>query len=236
VLADVNEQTYLPNDYDFYTYTVAVPAAPAPAPIVGDKTLDGNLADWTAADRLEVPGSGVAGYELYGKYTGDSYVFALKSDAGTIGAGTTFWLNTDQNTATGYKIWGFAGGAEYNVTFTTKPILYTGADGQTPVSSALQYAYSADKGIVEFAVTAAQIGAPKALDVLVDVNNEVYLPTDYSSYTYTVAAPTAPGPTPVVGDKTLDGNLSDWTAADRLDLPGFQVPGYELYGKLTGDH
>jgi Ca2+-binding RTX toxin-like protein/peptidoglycan/xylan/chitin deacetylase (PgdA/CDA1 family) len=237
VLADVNEQTYLPNDYDFYTFTVEAPAAPAPAPVVGSVTLDGTLGDWSAADRLEVPGSGVAGYELYGKYTGDSYVFALKSTTGQIGAGTTFWLNTDQNTATGYKVWGWAGGAEYNVNFTSKPGLYTGAEGQTLVNGALQYAYSADKGIVEFAVAAAQLsGAPKAVDVLVDVNNSVYLPTDYSSYVYTVAAPAAPGPAPVVGDKTLDGNLSDWTAADRIDLPGFQVPGYELYGKLTGDN
>lgn len=38
------------------------------------------------------------------------------------------------------------------------------------------------------------------------------------------------------GTVTLDGNLGEWAAADRIDLPGFQVPGYELYGKLTGDH
>lgn len=237
VLADVNEQTYLPNDYDIYTLTVEAPQAPAPAPVVGSVTLDGALGDWSAADRLEVPGSGVAGYELYGKFTGDSYVFALKADAGQIGAGTTFWLNTDQNKATGYQIWGWAGGAEYNVNFTNKPILYTGAEGQTLVSSALQYSFSADKGIVEFAVAASQLaGTPQALDVLVDVNDTVYMPIDYAAYTYTVAAPVAPGPAPVVGDKTLDGNLADWTAADRIDLPGFQVPGYELYGKLTGDH
>lgn len=236
-LADVNEQTYLPNDYDVYTYSVAAPAAPAPAPVVGSVTLDGALADWTAADRLEVPGSGVAGYELYGRYTGDSYVFALKADAGQIGAGTTFWLNTDQNKATGHQIWGFAGGAEYNVNFTNKPILYAGAEGQTLINNALQYSFSADKGIVEFAVAASQLaGAPQALDVLVDVNDTVYLPTDYSSYTYSVAAPTTPGPAPVFGTMTLDGNLGDWSASERIDLPGFQVPGYEVYGKLVADH
>lgn len=236
VLADVNNATYLPNDYDIHTLTVAAPPPASPAPVVGSVTLDGGLADWTAADRLELPGSAVAGYELYGRYTGDSYVFALKAASGQIGAGTTVWLNTDQNKATGHQIWGWAGGAEYNVNFTNKPGLYTGAEGQTPAGSALQYAYSADKGIVEFAVSAAQLGGTKALDVLVDVNDSVYLPTDYATYTYSVAAPSAPGPAPVVGDKTLDGNLADWTAADRIDLPGFQVPGYELYGKLTGDH
>jgi serralysin len=235
VLADVNEQTYLPSDYDVYTLTVEAPQA-GTAPVVGSVTLDGSLADWSAADRLELPGSGVAGYELYGKHTGDAYVFALKADAGQIGAGTTFWLNTDQNKATGHQIWGWAGGAEYNVNFTNKPILYTGAEGQTLVSNALQYAFDAEKGIVEFAISASQLGGTAALDVLVDVNDSVYLPTDYEAYTYTVAAPVAPGPDPVVGDKTLDGNLADWSAGDRIDLPGFQVPGYEIYGKLTGDH
>ena len=236
VLADVNDATYVPNDYDFYTLTVAAPPPAAPAPVVGSVTLDGSLADWTAADRLELPGSGVAGYELYGKYTGDSYVFALKADSGQIGAGTTVWLNTDQNKTTGYQIWGWAGGAEFNVNFSSKPILYSGAEGQTLVSNALQYSYNAEKNIVEFAIAASQLGGTKALDVLADVNDSVYLPTDYATYTYSVVAPSAPGPVPVVGDKTLDGNLADWTAADRIDLPGFQVPGYELYGKLTGDH
>jgi Ca2+-binding RTX toxin-like protein len=234
VLADVNDATFIPNDYSAYTFTVAAPPAPAPATVVGDVTLNGDLADWTAANRLEVPGSGVAGYELYGKYTGDSYVFALNSTSGAIGPGTTFWLNTDQNTATGYQIWGFAGGAEYNVNFTTKPNLYTGADGQTLVNGALPYSFNADHSVVEFAVAAAQLsGVPKAVDVLVDVNNQVYLPVDYSAYTYTVAAPAAPGPAPVIGDKTLDGNLADWTAADRIDLPGFQTAGYEVYGQVV---
>jgi len=232
ILADVNDQVYLPNDYSTYTLTVAAPTPPPPTQTVGDITLNGDLSDWTAANRLEVPGSGVAGYELYGKYVGDSYVFALKAAAGQIGAGTTFWLNTDQNKASGYQIWGFAGGAEYNVNFTTKPNLYTGAEGQTLVNGNLAYAFSADRGIVEFAVAASQLGgAPKAVDVLVDVNDQVYLPVDYSSYTYTVTAPQAPGPAPVIGNMTLNGDLSDWTAGERIDLPGFQVPGYEVYGK-----
>jgi hypothetical protein len=32
------------------------------------------------------------------------------------------------------------------------------------------------------------------------------------------------------GDITLDGGLSDWSAADRLEFPGYGVQGYELYG------
>ena len=64
--------------------------------------------------RLSKGLSGVAGYELYGKFEGGAYVFALKAST-AIGQNTTLWLNTDQNRATGYQIWGFAGGAEYNV-------------------------------------------------------------------------------------------------------------------------
>jgi hypothetical protein len=29
---------------------------------------------------------------------------------------------------------------------------------------------------------------------------------------------------------TVDGNLSDWTTAERIDTPGDFVPGYSLYG------
>ena len=79
-------------------------------------TLDGSFSDWTAADRLDFPGSSVSGYELYGRYEAGSYVFAL-SAAVSIGANTTFWLNTDRDRSTGYQVFGFAAGAEYNINF-----------------------------------------------------------------------------------------------------------------------
>ncbi len=208
----------------------------------GDVTVDGNLTDWTAADRLEVPGSGVDGYALYGKQTGDAFVFALKSDTTAIGENTTFWLNTDQDKSTGHQIWGFAGGAEYNVNFDAsgKPILYSGDAGQTLVADTLDYAYSADGKTVEFAVPVAQLaGAPQGADVLVDVNDSVFLPTDYEAYTYTVGADAPPPPPPPppapVGGVTFDGDLADWSEADRMELPGSGVDGYQLYGKVTGD-
>jgi serralysin len=236
VLVDVNDQVFLPNDYSAHVFTVAQAAPPGPPPVAGDITLDGLLDDWTQAERLEVPGSGVAGYELYGKLAGDAYVFALKAEPVEIGADTTFWLNTDQDKATGYQIWGFAGGAEYNVNFTSKPYLYTGADGETQVGGELPHAFSADRHVVEFAVPVALLaGAPQAIDVLVDVNNQVFLPIDYSTYTYTVAAAQPPQPPPVKGELTLDGSLSDWTAADRLEKPGNGVDGYEVYGRVVGD-
>jgi Ca2+-binding RTX toxin-like protein len=203
----------------------------------GSVALDGALGDWTAADRLDTAASGVAGYELYGKFTGDAYVFAVKAP-GPIGANTTFWLNTDQNLATGHKIWGFAGGAEYNVNLDAAgvPRLYSGAAGQTLVNGTIDHAFSADKSTFEFAIPVAQLaGTPKAVDVYVDVNDQVFLPTSYSNFTYTVAQPTAPQPPTQIGGLTLDGSLADWTAADRLDPAGNRVAGYEIYGKVVGD-
>jgi Ca2+-binding RTX toxin-like protein len=220
--------------------TIAVCGAPVAvefASAYGNVALDGALGDWTAAERLDTGASGAAGYQLYGKFAGDAYVFALKAP-GPIGANTTFWLNTDQNTGTGYKIWGFAGGAEYNVNVDAGgvPRLYSGAAGQTLVNGTIDHAYSADKSVLEFAVPVSQLaGAPKAVDVLVDVNDQTFLPVDYSNFTYTVAQPTPTQPPTQIGSLTLDGNLGDWTAADRLDPAGNRVAGYEIYGKVVGD-
>ena len=145
----------------------------------GTVTLDGALADWSAANRLDTAADGVAGYEVYGQYTGNAFVFALRAPAGvTIGANTTFWLNTDQNTSTGYQIWGFAGGAEYNVNIGAdgKLALYSGAAGQTLVSAAIDYSLSADGTTLEFAVPSALLaGAPHALNTYIDVNDQVFL-------------------------------------------------------------
>ncbi len=236
VFVDVNNQVFLPNDYATYSYVVAAPQPPVPSETVGDITLDGDLSDWAAGDRLELPGSGVDGFELYGKYTGDSYVFAVKGDTTTIGANTTFWLNTDQDGSTGHQIWGFAGGAEYNVNFNNVPNLYTGAAGETLVSGDLAHSFSADHRVVEFSVPAALMaGTPQALDLFVDVNDQVFLPTDYSTFVYSVAAPNPGQTAETFGDITLDGDWADWTAAYRLEVPGSGVAGYELYGKYAGD-
>ncbi|BAY24532.1 peptidase-like protein [Calothrix sp. NIES-2100] len=160
----------------------------------GNITLDGNLSDWTSADRLDdLPGTRVPGYELYGKYAGDAYVFAFKSNSEQIGAGATLWLNTDRNSLTGYQIFGLTGigGAEYNVNFFSddKPYLYTGADGENFVTGPLDYGYGTNNQIVEFAVPISLLnGAPQAIDVVVDINNDTFLPSDYSTQKYTVYA------------------------------------------------
>ncbi|MBD2206335.1 polysaccharide deacetylase [Calothrix sp. FACHB-1219] len=156
----------------------------------GNITLDGNLSDWTAKDRLDfLPGTGVQGFEIYGKYTGDAYVFALKADNLAIGANTTLWLNTDRNSTTGYQIFGTSGGAEYNVNFAADglPYLYTGAAGENSIRP-LDYGFSSDQKIVEFAVPGSNLGTsvPQAIDILGDINNTAFIPGDYATQKYTV--------------------------------------------------
>jgi peptidoglycan/xylan/chitin deacetylase (PgdA/CDA1 family) len=237
LLADINDQVYLPGDYDQYKYTVSA-ATVTPKTTYGNINLDGRLADWQASDRIDTTG-GQTGYEIYGKYTTDGYVLALKS-AVAIGANTTFWLNTDRNDATGYKIFGFANGSEYNINIAAdgKAYLYTGAAGQTLVGR-LDFAKSADGKTLEVAIPNSTFGTsiPQGIDIQADVNNQIYLPTDYSLYKYTIlqnSGTTAPKTT--YGDITLNGSLSDWSASNRLDyLPSTQVAGQTLYGKNTAD-
>ena len=70
---------------------------------------------------------------------------------------------------------------------------------------------------MELAVSGASIGNTTSLYVYADVNNSVYVPSAYANYNYTVAAPTGPLPPVAVGTTTLDGSLTEWTAADRID-------------------
>jgi peptidoglycan/xylan/chitin deacetylase (PgdA/CDA1 family) len=207
----------------------------------GSINVDGNLTDWVAAERIDiVPGSGAAGYEVYGKYAANNYVFGIKS-AVAIGEGSTIWIDADKNAATGFQIFGFAGGAEYNIQIGAdgKANLYSGDEGQTFVR-ALDYSLSADKKNLEVAVagTALAAIAPAGINVLADVNDSVYLPGDYSLYKYTVSQTTTPPvtttPKTIYGNVTLDGALTEWTAAKRIDT-GNAVAGYEVYGQNTSD-
>ncbi|WP_082467309.1 cadherin domain-containing protein [Sphingomonas sp. Leaf25] len=148
-------------------------------------TLDGNLNDWNQADRID-RGLG-EGYAIYAKSDGDAFAFALKAP-GVIGANTTAWLNTDRNATTGHQVFGFAGGAEYNVNFNGDGTvsLYTGKAGETLVLANLEAVWSADKSTVEFRVPKAAIGNPQAIDTIFDVNDDVFLPGNYSSTPFTV--------------------------------------------------
>jgi len=155
-------------------------------------TIDGNLSDWTANERLDfLPGLGQMGYEVYGKLEGDNYIFAIQSDGTAIGSGTTVWLNTDRDSSTGYQVFGSTVGAEYNVNFFSDnaPYLYTGAAGENFVAGALNHSYSSNQQAVEFAVPVSLLGGiANSIDVVADVNNQVFLPGSFGSQNYTVFA------------------------------------------------
>jgi Ca2+-binding RTX toxin-like protein len=195
----------------------------------GNITVDGNLSDWTPADRLDfLPGTLLSGFEIYGKYAGDTYLFAIKSDGNAIGTGTTFWLNTDQDPSTGYQIFGFAGGAEYNIDFQIDPLtlqlepkLYTGDTGENLVNGSLDRAYSSDGIFVELAVPIASLNlpAPRDIDLLADVNNSDFLPPNYG-YRYTVDVEETPLPVRTDFSKKVGIVFSETTANNFFKRPG----------------
>ncbi|GJE44810.1 DUF4214 domain-containing protein [Methylobacterium soli] len=163
-------------------------------------TIDGSLTDWTSADRLDLPGLSRPGLALYGTYEAGQYVFGLSTGT-AIGAGTTFWLNTDRNAATGAQA--FAGaetGAEFYVDFrndpaTAKPVPYLyklDSAGAETFLGAMTAAYSADETTVEFSVPSAALAQTViGLDLKIDVNNDANatLPLSYGGNTLTVKDP-----------------------------------------------
>ena len=236
VYADVNNSAYLPNEYSSIDFVVT---DGPPVVSYGAVTLDGDIGEWAAGTRLDTPATGTAGYALYGDVQGDAFVFAIDSDSVAIGAGTTVWLDTDLDRGTGYQIFGFTGGAEYNVNFGPGGVakLYTGADGQTFVAD-LDYSYSADNKTIELAVSNSLLaGAPEAVRVYADVNNSAYLPNDYNIIDFIVGTPPVDPPPPPVtyGAVTLDGDIGEWAAGTRLDTPATGTAGYGLYGDVQGD-
>ncbi|TVV71380.1 M10 family metallopeptidase C-terminal domain-containing protein [Sphingomonas solaris] len=183
-------------------------------------TLDGSLADWASTTRIDRGGN--AGFAVYGQADATDFVFAIKAPT-AIGANTTIWLNTDRSTVTGYQIFGFAGGAEYNVNFDAagKAALYSGAAGQTLVQADLALAYSADGTTVELRVPKALIGKPQALDVLLDVNDRTFVPGSYSERGFTVFDVPAHAPDPatrigIVWSETTANAYFDKTAYSQL--------------------
>lgn len=165
--------------------------AASPPNQYGDIVIDGSLSDWTINDRinlpLDLPPHLASGNALYGKYIGQSnavYVIALKSTAATIGPNTTFWLNTDQDANTGYKIWGLYGGAEYFINIYTDSSAHLYNSSFEWVAGPLDYAYSADNSTIEIAIPANLIpptAEQQSINILGDINDTVFLfPQDYA--------------------------------------------------------
>ncbi len=176
-------------------------------------TLDGQFADWPAADSIMTPGNTVAGYQIYGALIndatlGNAYVIGINATAATdsvIAANTFIYLNTDQNAATGYSPFG-AVGAEYYVQFSTdlngnlQPYLYsvtsTGAATQLNGGAPLNYGVSGNGESIEIAIPQTLLtptggAAPKSINFAALVNNgAAALPGDFSSNPqYTITDP-----------------------------------------------
>lgn len=162
----------------------------------GDIVIDGELNDWDIRAQinlpLNLPPYLATGHKVYGKYVttpAPAYIFAVQSTGPAIGPNTTFWLNTDEDTTTGHQIWGWIGGEEYfiNIYSDNKPYLYSGEPYGAFVGGPLEYAYSADGLNLEFIIPAALIGEPDQISLLIDINDAIFLPEDYSGTPYQVS-------------------------------------------------
>jgi hypothetical protein len=166
------------------------PASAYPLPNYGEISIDGDLSDWSLVKRLNVPNdlppNLMTGNIIYGEFinlVSPVYVIALETAGETIGPDTTFWLDTDQNSTTGYQIWSNYGGAEYfvNIYSDSVPYLYTEDFNWVPVQ--LDYAYNEDRTVLEIAIPANMIEPiilPQAINLLVDINNSTFLfPSDF---------------------------------------------------------
>ena len=174
---------------------------------VGTITLDGNFTDWATTDHLERPSYPVAGYEVFGKFVsdatlGDHYVIGFESTSAinpAIGANTTIWLNTDNNTATGTSPFGAVGGEYYvnwvSVGGVATPYLYNAAHSLVSATP-LNYAFSTTDGgqSVEIAIPRALLtpaggAAPNTISFVADVNDATFLPGDYTNPQYSITDP-----------------------------------------------
>ena len=72
-------------------------------------TVDGNVSEWASSQRIDY--GDLLSYSLYAQAQDASLDFRLSAPI-VIGANTTVWFNTDMNAATGYLIFGTAGGAD----------------------------------------------------------------------------------------------------------------------------
>ncbi len=164
-------------------------------------TVDGNFTDWVASEFITTPVNAISGYSLYGTVQGDTYFIGIDATSATdpvIGAGTTIWLNTDQNTVTGYTPFDSIG-ADYNVTYINGAFyLYTGAAAQNLVSTTpLTTALSADGKSLEIAIPRSLITpvggtATTNINIAAEIGGGpaiIFAPGDYTNPEYTITDP-----------------------------------------------
>jgi serralysin len=182
ILADVNDHQFLPGAYASGYYSLTDPSVPS--------QFDGNLNDWSQSQRLDHGTNVQAGYEVYGKFANDAFVFGVKS-AIDIDVGTTFWFNTDGNNSTGYQIFGNTLGAEFNVNIGGDGVarLYSGSAGQTFIGN-IDYKIAIDGKSIEFELAKSLIGnGVNTVQMLADISDQKFLPEFYSNQPFTVTDP-----------------------------------------------
>ena len=221
-------------------------------------TLDGLFTDWPATDTVMTSGNTVAGYQVYGAFLndatlGNTYVIGIDATAATdpvIAAGTVIYLNTDQNSTTGYSPFGNIG-AEYEVQFALdstgilQPYLYsvTSAGVTTLLNGGapLDAGFSSNSESVELAIPQALLtpaggAAPTSINFATLINGAQGLPGDFTNNPeYTITDPAAVVPTTIGNLITLDGTFSDWPAADIVTNPANIAAGYQIYGAFLND-
>ena len=158
--------------------------------------IDGEINDWEMLEQINLPTNLppalATGDAIYGQYTTSpesAYIFAIKTTGAQIGANTTFWLNTDNNVETGFKIWGTYGGAEFFVNVDSGdnlPYLYDQAG--TFVTGPLEHSYNADKTVLELVVPSALIGNPQGkISLIGDISDQTFFPESYDSDQFSVS-------------------------------------------------
>jgi len=173
---------------------------------IGGITLDGSLSDWNASELAQTPANTVSGYSVYGTYVTDptygvNYIIGINGGTtGTnIGAGTTIYLNTDQNAATGGELSWANVGYEYYVQWmvpsggtTAQPFLYNSSGTQlstTPLN------YGVSGGSLEVAIPQSSLfptggTAPTNINFIASINGTTYLPGDVANNPqYTITDP-----------------------------------------------
>ncbi|HEX3860808.1 MAG TPA: cadherin domain-containing protein [Stellaceae bacterium] len=193
-------------------------------------TVDGSLADWTQAERLDDGSAG--GYAFYGDVQAGEFLFAIEDDNDVIGSFTTIYLDTDLNSTTGFHVFGSPVGAEYNITISggVANLYSDDAAGNQTLIGPVKYAASADGHELEISAPSVLMGSPTAANVFADIADTAHgatlLPTFFTSeYRIGSLPPTT------FGSITLDGSLNDWTPSARLDTPATGTPGYAFYGQ-----
>jgi Ca2+-binding RTX toxin-like protein len=166
-------------------------------------TLDGQFADWPSSGSIMTPSNTVSGYQIYGALINDAslgktYVIGVSATVSSdpvISANTYIYLNTDQNTSTGFTPFGNVG-AEYYVKFSLdansalQPYLYSvtpaGVETLLNGGAPLSFGVSGNGESIEIAIpqtllTPSGGAAPTSIEFSALVNGSVGLPGDFST-------------------------------------------------------